>query len=119
MMQAINAVALLTILYRNIAAAAALTLPEANIQFGTFLWFSYAGISFLLVVFAGICSGLTLALMPLSQVELEVLRRSGSPAEKKQAGRPHPLCLHTFLFFFSIQHLMNYHYACIYLYFHM
>ncbi|KAH6816500.1 CBS domain protein with a domain protein [Perilla frutescens var. frutescens] len=82
MMQPINALALLAILYRKIAAAQ----PEGNIQYGTFLWFTYAGISCLLVLFAGICSGLTLALMPLSQVELEVLRRSGSPSEKKQAA---------------------------------
>ncbi|XP_057771829.1 DUF21 domain-containing protein At4g14240-like [Salvia miltiorrhiza] len=83
-MQPINAVALLTIVYRKAAGAAAL--PTADIDFGTFTWFTYAGISCFLVIFAGICSGLTLALMPLSQVELEVLRRSGSPSEKKQAA---------------------------------
>lgn len=82
-MQPINAVALLTIVYKEAAGAA---LPAGNIEFGTLWWYTYGGISCLLVVFAGICSGLTLALMPLSQVELEVLRRSGSPAEKKQAG---------------------------------
>ncbi|KAG6431112.1 hypothetical protein SASPL_109187 [Salvia splendens] len=82
-MQLINGVALLRILYTKAAAATVST--STGIEFGTFLWYSYAGISCFLVVFAGICSGLTLALMPLGQVELEVLRRSGSPSEKKQA----------------------------------
>lgn len=85
-MQLINGVALLRILYTKAAAATVST--STGVEFGTFLWYSYAGISCFLVVFAGICSGLTLALMPLGQVELEVLRRSGSPSEKKQAGQP-------------------------------
>ncbi|KAJ8426633.1 LOW QUALITY PROTEIN: hypothetical protein Cgig2_020569 [Carnegiea gigantea] len=59
--------------------------PE-DIQFGTFYWFVYAGISCLLVLFAGIMSGLTLGLMSLGLVELEILQRSGSSIEKKQAA---------------------------------
>lgn len=56
------------------------------IEFGTFMWFLYAGISCLLVLFAGIMSGLTLGLMSLGLVELEILQRSGTSNEKEQAG---------------------------------
>lgn len=55
-------------------------------EFGTFEWFLYAGISCFMVIFAGIMSGLTLGLMSLGLVELEILQRSGSLTEKKQAG---------------------------------
>ncbi|XP_057535991.1 DUF21 domain-containing protein At4g14240-like [Amaranthus tricolor] len=55
-------------------------------EFGTFHWFLYAGISCVLVIFAGIMSGLTLGLMSLGLVELEILQRSGSSNEKKQAA---------------------------------
>lgn len=58
----------------------------AEIAFGTVTWFVYAGISCFLVLFAGIMSGLTLGLMSLGLVELEILQRSGTPLEKKQAG---------------------------------
>ncbi|KAJ7972824.1 DUF21 domain-containing protein [Quillaja saponaria] len=57
-----------------------------DIQFGTFWWFTYAGISCFLVLFAGIMSGLTLGLMSLGLVELEILQRSGTSTEKKQAA---------------------------------
>lgn len=40
-----------------------------------------------LVLFAGLMSGLTLGLMSLSLVELEVLAKSGSPADRKHAGK--------------------------------
>lgn len=63
----------------------------AEIEFGTVTWFVYAGISCFLVLFAGIMSGLTLGLMSLGLVELEILQRSGTQVEKKQAG---------FLFYF-------------------
>ncbi|GLU07515.1 hypothetical protein SLE2022_244710 [Rubroshorea leprosula] len=49
-------------------------------------WFVYAGVSCLLVLFAGIMSGLTLGLMSLGLVELEILQRSGTSTEKKQAA---------------------------------
>lgn len=57
-----------------------------DIKFPTPWWFLYAGVSCLLVLFAGIMSGLTLGLMSLGQVDLEILQRSGSSIEKKQAG---------------------------------
>ena len=59
---------------------------EEGIPFGSVWWFVYAGTSCFLVVFAGIMSGLTLGLMSLGLVDLEILQRSGSPSEKKQAG---------------------------------
>lgn len=58
----------------------------AEIEFGSIWWFIYAGISCFLVLFAGIMSGLTLGLMSLGLVELEILQRSGTTTEKKQAG---------------------------------
>lgn len=57
-----------------------------EIPFGTVEWYLYAGLSCFLVLFAGIMSGLTLGLMSLGLVDLEILQRSGTPAEKKQAG---------------------------------
>jgi metal transporter CNNM len=41
----------------------------------------------LLVVFAGLMSGLTLGLMSLSLVDLEVLSKSGTPQDQKHAGK--------------------------------
>ncbi|KAF3624566.1 hypothetical protein FXO38_30184 [Capsicum annuum] len=63
----------------------------AEIAFGTVTWFVYAGISCFLVLFAGIMSGLTLGLMSLGLVELEILQRSGTPLEKKQAATIFPV----------------------------
>ncbi|KAL5701710.1 DUF21 domain-containing protein [Ranunculus cassubicifolius] len=63
-----------------------LSLQSENIEFGSFWWYTYAGISCLLVLFAGIMSGLTLGLMSLGLVELEILQRSGTSTEKKQAA---------------------------------
>lgn len=57
-----------------------------DIEFGNPWWFVYASVSCFLVIFAGIMSGLTLGLMSLGLVELEILQRCGSAAEKKQAG---------------------------------
>ncbi|KAL0457282.1 UNVERIFIED_CONTAM: DUF21 domain-containing protein [Sesamum latifolium] len=82
-MHPINAVALLHMAIRNRQNAAIL---GAEIDFGNFWWFFYAGISCLLVLFAGIMSGLTLGLMSLGLVDLEILQRSGTPTEKKQAA---------------------------------
>ncbi|GAU31521.1 hypothetical protein TSUD_332970 [Trifolium subterraneum] len=62
-----------------------------DIPFGTVWWFVYAGISCLLVIFAGIMSGLTLGLMSLDSVGLEILQRSGSFTEKKQAAAIYPV----------------------------
>ncbi|KAK9137179.1 hypothetical protein Sjap_007773 [Stephania japonica] len=57
-----------------------------DIPFGTLWWLVYAGSSCFLVLFAGIMSGLTLGLMSLGLVELEILHRSGTATEKKQAA---------------------------------
>ncbi|XXG80766.1 hypothetical protein AAC387_Pa09g1553 [Persea americana] len=57
-----------------------------DIEVGSFWWLTYAGISCLLVLFAGIMSGLTLGLMSLGLVDLEILQRSGTSQEKKQAA---------------------------------
>ncbi|KAJ1695631.1 hypothetical protein LUZ63_012329 [Rhynchospora breviuscula] len=57
-----------------------------DIPFGSLWWFTYAGISCVLVLFAGIMSGLTLGLMSLGLVELEILQRSGTNEEKAQAA---------------------------------
>ncbi|PIA44784.1 hypothetical protein AQUCO_01700405v1 [Aquilegia coerulea] len=57
-----------------------------DIPFNTVSWYIYAGLSCFLVLFAGIMSGLTLGLMSLGLVELEILQRSGTDTEKKQAA---------------------------------
>ncbi|EPS59146.1 hypothetical protein M569_15664, partial [Genlisea aurea] len=62
-----------------------------DIQFENPLWFVYAGVSCFLVLFAGIMSGLTLGLMSLGAVELEILQRSGTPSEQKQAAAIFPV----------------------------
>ncbi|XP_024959224.1 DUF21 domain-containing protein At4g14240-like isoform X2 [Cynara cardunculus var. scolymus] len=62
------------------------TMLGAEIEFGSAMFYVYAGISCFLVLFAGIMSGLTLGLMSLGLVELEILQRSGTPIEKKQAA---------------------------------
>ncbi|KAF9604684.1 hypothetical protein IFM89_009120 [Coptis chinensis] len=61
-------------------------LAAESIKFGSFWFYTYAGISCFLVLFAGIMSGLTLGLMSLGLVELEILQRSGTSTEKKQAA---------------------------------
>ncbi|CAH9111535.1 unnamed protein product [Cuscuta epithymum] len=78
-----------------LANALAIAFPASNgsfgtdsqdIHFGNPWWFVYAGVSCLLVLFAGIMSGLTLGLMSLGLVDLEILQRSGTSSEKKQAA---------------------------------
>lgn len=51
----------------------------------------FLGISIGLTALAGLMSGLTLGLMSLDQVELEVLKRSGSRREQKYAAAIAPL----------------------------
>ena len=46
----------------------------------------------LLLMFAGLMSGLTLGLMSLSLVDLEVLAKSGTPQDRNNAGNFSP-CL--------------------------
>ncbi|GAB4846849.1 DUF21 domain-containing protein At2g14520 [Ancistrocladus abbreviatus] len=48
-------------------------------------------ICLLLVLFAGLMSGLTLGLMSLSLVELEVLAQSGTPSDRKHAAKIMPV----------------------------
>lgn len=80
MMHPLNAVMMTRMLVRNSG------LESEGIPFGSIWWFIYAGLSAFFVIFAGIMSGLTLGLMSLGLVDLEILQRSGSPTEKKQAG---------------------------------
>lgn len=49
-------------------------------------FFFHIAIIVLLVVFAGMMSGLTLGLMSMSLVDLEVLAKSGTPKDRKHAG---------------------------------
>ncbi|KAL9161513.1 hypothetical protein ABFS82_07G025700 [Erythranthe guttata] len=88
-MHPFNAVALLSVAIRNSGGAAVGLGTE--IEFGTVWWVVYAGISCALVLFAGIMSGLTLGLMSLGLVDLEILQRSGTPSEKKQAASIFPV----------------------------
>ena len=81
-MQLINAAEIVRMVTRDNSG----NMLGAEIEFGTAWWFIYAGISCFLVLFAGIMSGLTLGLMSLSLVDLEILERSGTLTEKKQAG---------------------------------
>ncbi|KAI3469508.1 hypothetical protein Pfo_026171 [Paulownia fortunei] len=91
-MHPVSAVALVSMAVRNSGGLHQnAALLGAEIEFGTVLWFTYAGISCVLVLFAGIMSGLTLGLMSLGLVDLEILQRSGSPSEKKQAAAIFPV----------------------------
>ncbi|XP_010278494.1 PREDICTED: putative DUF21 domain-containing protein At1g03270 isoform X2 [Nelumbo nucifera] len=80
-MLVINALALV-----RMSTRAFLVVESDDIAFGSFWWYTYAGISCVLVLFGGIMSGLTLGLMSLGHVELEILQRSGTSTEKKQAA---------------------------------
>lgn len=80
-------------LLRNVLTLARTAMPPNDIIFeaddielGNPWWFVYAGVSCILVLFAGIMSGLTLGLMSLGLVELEILQRSGTATEKQQAA---------------------------------
>lgn len=53
---------------------------------GTPTFYLYIAIVIGLVLFAGLMSGLTLGLMSLSLVDLEVLQKSGTDADRKHAG---------------------------------
>ncbi|KAI6683793.1 hypothetical protein NL676_029706 [Syzygium grande] len=82
-MRLINAMMVTRMVTRDDLGAASL---GGDIAFGSVWFFVYAGISCFLVLFAGIMSGLTLGLMSLGLVDLEILQRSGTIAEKKQAA---------------------------------
>ncbi|XP_062177061.1 DUF21 domain-containing protein At4g14240-like [Alnus glutinosa] len=81
-MHLLNAVMATRLLTRKLESEAV----GAGIAFGSVWFFVYAGISCFLVLFAGIMSGLTLGLMSLGRVDLEILERSGTSTEKKQAA---------------------------------
>uniref|UniRef100_A0A453H1U6 CNNM transmembrane domain-containing protein n=1 Tax=Aegilops tauschii subsp. strangulata TaxID=200361 RepID=A0A453H1U6_AEGTS len=49
-------------------------------------FFEHIAIIVVLVLFAGLMSGLTLGLMSLSLVDLEVLAKSGTDKDRKYAG---------------------------------
>ena len=61
-------------------------LQLSHVATGSVRWFVDVGISLVQVLFAGLMSGLILGLLSLNLMELEILQRSGSPVEKKQAG---------------------------------
>lgn len=50
-------------------------------------FFVHIAIIVFLVCFAGLMSGLTLGLMSMSLVDLEVLAKSGTPTDRKHAGK--------------------------------
>ncbi|KAJ0979634.1 hypothetical protein J5N97_015108 [Dioscorea zingiberensis] len=83
-MHAVNALAVARMLMGS--GGTVIVLAAEDISFGSLWWYLYAGISCFLVLFAGIMSGLTLGLMSLGLVELEILQRSGTLTEKKQAA---------------------------------
>jgi metal transporter CNNM len=58
---------------------------------GTPTFYLYIFIVVGLVLFAGLMSGLTLGLMSLSLVDLEVLQKSGTPADQKHAAKILPV----------------------------
>ena len=90
-MHAINVVQIL----RTVTSSSSDSMLGAEIEFGSAMFYVYVGISCFLVIFAGIMSGLTLGLMSLGLVELEILQRSGTPTEKKQAGLQYSFVIHT------------------------
>lgn len=79
-MQLVNALVMARLAMRDSA------MLGSEIEFGTPWWFIYGGVCAFLVLFAGLMSGLTLGLMSLSLVDLEILKRSGSHSEQKQAA---------------------------------
>lgn len=54
-------------------------------------FFIHISVIFFLVLFAGLMSGLTLGLMSLSLVDLEVLAKSGTPIDRKNAEKILPV----------------------------
>lgn len=66
---------------------------------GTPTFYVYILVIIGLVLFAGLMSGLTLGLMSLGLVDLEVLIKSGQPADRKHAGNYLSLSLSEYLCF--------------------
>jgi hypothetical protein len=69
-----------------------------SIDPGTPTFYVYILVIIGLVLFAGMMSGLTLGLMSLGLVDLEVLIKSGQPADRKHAGNYRSLSLSLSLF---------------------
>lgn len=69
---------------------------------GTLMFYIYILIIIGLVLFAGLMSGLTLGLMSLSLVDLEVLQKSGKPADQKHAGMLHESLRPAYMFLASL-----------------
>jgi len=76
----------ITMLLANMHPGWRESVGDVPLNFGTFWWWAYGGISVFLVCFAGIMSGLTLGLMSLGLMDIEVLQRSGTATEKRQAA---------------------------------
>eukprot|EP00271_Cylindrocystis_brebissonii_P010344 TRINITY_DN26512_c0_g1_i1.p1 TRINITY_DN26512_c0_g1~~TRINITY_DN26512_c0_g1_i1.p1 ORF type:complete len:580 (+),score=126.97 TRINITY_DN26512_c0_g1_i1:304-2043(+) len=66
-------------------------LSEEDLEPLTPAWWFYFFFSVFLVGFAGLMSGLTLGLLSLSPVDLEVLKQSGTPKERRQAALIYPI----------------------------
>jgi hypothetical protein len=64
-----------------------------SVEPGTPTFYVYILVIIGLVLFAGMMSGLTLGLMSLGLVDLEVLLKSGQPADRKHAGNYRSLSL--------------------------
>ncbi|KFM26096.1 Protein MAM3 [Auxenochlorella protothecoides] len=60
-------------------------------QEGAFLFWYYVAMVVFLILMAGLMSGLTLGLMSLDSVDLEILRRTGTPSQQASAAAIMPL----------------------------
>jgi len=66
-------------------------LTDQPIEPGSILFWIYILISILLVLFAGMASGLTIGLLSIDMMSLEIFQRSGTAKEKKYAEKIIPL----------------------------
>ncbi|GAQ91185.1 DUF21 containing protein [Klebsormidium nitens] len=66
-------------------------MAEDHVEAGSSTFYVYLVVIALLTLMSGLMSGLTLGLMSLGQMELEVLKRSGTPRERKNAARIIPM----------------------------
>jgi len=67
------------------------TFKEEEKKVGGVEFWIYLGLSILLVLIAGIMSGLTMGLMSLDEMDLEILQRGGEPKQAHLAGKIIPL----------------------------
>lgn len=64
------------------------------VRFPSLLWYDYlifGGISISVVLFAGLCSGLTLGLLSIDKLSLDILLNAGTDKEKKYARKLKPI----------------------------